>query len=99
MTDDHAAAFAELGAATLGESGGRPDGAAHPSRVARRARQCGPAFPVACSTADNLAIHVAVAEAPAGSVLVVSVGHEPRARLLGRGAHDGRGGARHRAAS
>ncbi len=35
-----------------------------------------PAFPVNCSTADNLAIHVAVAEAPAGSVLVVNVGHE-----------------------
>ncbi len=35
-----------------------------------------PAFPVTCSTADNLAIHVAVAEAPAGSVLVVNVGHE-----------------------
>ncbi len=41
------------------------------------ARVSGPAFPVVCSTADNLAIHVAVAEAPAGSVLVVSVGQEP----------------------
>jgi 4-hydroxy-4-methyl-2-oxoglutarate aldolase len=30
-----------------------------------------------CSAADNLAVHVAVAEAPAGSVLVVSVGLEP----------------------
>jgi 4-hydroxy-4-methyl-2-oxoglutarate aldolase len=37
---------------------------------------CG-AFPVACSAADNLAIHVAVAEAPRGSVLVASVGLEP----------------------
>ncbi len=75
MTDDYAAAFAALGAATLGESGGRP--------MAPRVRPAwsgawvsAPAFPVNCSTADNLAIHVAVAEAPAGSVLVVNVGHE-----------------------
>lgn len=33
-----------------------------------------PAFPVECSAGDNLAIHVAVAEAPPGSVLVASVG-------------------------
>jgi 4-hydroxy-4-methyl-2-oxoglutarate aldolase len=45
--------------------------------VWRGARVSAPAFPVNCSTADNLAIHVAVAEAPAGSVLVVNVGHEP----------------------
>ena len=44
--------------------------------VWRGARISAPAFPVTCSTADNLAIHVAVAEAPAGSVLVVNVGHE-----------------------
>ena len=30
------------------------------------ARVSGPAFPVVCSAADNLAVHVAVAEAPAG---------------------------------
>jgi 4-hydroxy-4-methyl-2-oxoglutarate aldolase len=41
------------------------------------ARVSGPAFPVVCAPADNLAVHVAVAEAPAGSVLVVSVGDEP----------------------
>jgi 4-hydroxy-4-methyl-2-oxoglutarate aldolase len=35
-----------------------------------------PAFPVECAPGDNLAIHVAVAEAPAGNVLVVSVGME-----------------------
>ena len=75
MTDDYAAAFSALGAATLGESGGRP--------MAPRVRPAwsgacisAPAFPVNCSTADNLAIHVAVAEAPTGSVLVVNVGHE-----------------------
>jgi 4-hydroxy-4-methyl-2-oxoglutarate aldolase len=75
MTDDYAAAFAALGAATLGESGGRP--MAPRMRPAwGGARLSAPAFPVNCSTADNLAIHVAVAEAPAGSVLVVNVGHE-----------------------
>jgi len=35
-----------------------------------------PAFPVRCSPGDNLAIHVAVAEAPEGSVLAVDVGGE-----------------------
>jgi 4-hydroxy-4-methyl-2-oxoglutarate aldolase len=76
MTDDYAAAFAELGAATLGESGARPM-APRMRPVWNGARVSAPAFPVNCSTADNLAIHVAVAEAPAGSVLVVNVGHEP----------------------
>jgi 4-hydroxy-4-methyl-2-oxoglutarate aldolase len=74
--DDYNAAFAELGAATLGESGGRPM-APRIHAAWRGARVCGPAFPVECATADNLAVHVAVAEAPTGSVLVVSVGDEP----------------------
>ena len=76
MTADYAAAFAALGSATLGESGGRPM-APRMRPVWNGARISAPAFPVNCSTADNLAIHVAVAEAPAGSVLVVNVGHEP----------------------
>jgi len=76
MTTDYAAAFAALGSATLGESGGRPM-APRMRPVWRGARVSAPAYPVNCSTADNLAIHVAVAEAPAGSVLVVNVGHEP----------------------
>jgi 4-hydroxy-4-methyl-2-oxoglutarate aldolase len=76
MTDDYAAAFAELGAATLGECGARPM-APRMRPVWSGARVSAPAFPVSCSTADNLAIHVAVAEAPAGTVLVVNVGHEP----------------------
>ena len=62
------------------------------------ARVAAPAFPVRCTPGDNLAVHVAVAEAPAGSVLVVDVGHRARARLLGRGAHHRRAGARHRRA-
>ncbi len=76
MTDEYAVAFAALGAATLGESGARPM-APRVRPVWRGARVSAPAFPVSCSTADNLAIHVAVAEAPPGSVLVVNVGHEP----------------------
>lgn len=76
MTSDYATAFAALGSATLGESGGRPM-APRMRPVWRGARVSAPAYPVNCSTADNLAIHVAVAEAPAGSVLVVNVGHEP----------------------
>ena len=75
MANDYIAGFAQLGAATLGESGGRPMSprmrAAWPG-----ARISAPAFPVTCAAGDNLAIHVAVAEAPAGSVLVVSVGIE-----------------------
>jgi 4-hydroxy-4-methyl-2-oxoglutarate aldolase len=65
----------DLGSATLGESGGRPMaariGAAWPG-----ARVAGPAYPVRCTPGDNLAVHVAAAEAPAGSVLVVDVGIE-----------------------
>jgi 4-hydroxy-4-methyl-2-oxoglutarate aldolase len=69
--DDLARALLALGSATLGESGGKP---MHP-RIAAAwpgAAATGPAFTVSCSTADNLAIHAAVAEAPAGSVLVVA---------------------------
>jgi 4-hydroxy-4-methyl-2-oxoglutarate aldolase len=63
----------ELGAATLGESG------AHrmPPRVHGvwpGARLAAPAFPASCTRGDNLAIHVAVTRAPAGSVLVVDIG-------------------------
>lgn len=59
-----------LGAATLGETGGDPMlpriGPVWPG-----AQVAGPAFPVRCGPGDNLAIHVAVTLAPAGSVLVV----------------------------
>jgi 4-hydroxy-4-methyl-2-oxoglutarate aldolase len=76
MTDEYVTAFAQLGAATLGESGGRP----MPPRVRAAwpgARVSAPAYPVTCAAGDNLAIHVAVAEGPPGHVLVVSVGVEP----------------------
>lgn len=67
--------FMVLGAATLGESGGRP---MPPSirPVWPGARLAAPAFAVRCSPGDNLAIHVAVARAPAGSALAVDVGIE-----------------------
>lgn len=65
-----------LGAATLGESGGRP---MHPRiRTAwPGAGVAGPAYCVRLGEGDNLAIHVAAAEAPAGSVLVVEVPGPP----------------------
>jgi 4-hydroxy-4-methyl-2-oxoglutarate aldolase len=73
VTEHRASAFAELGAATLGESGGRPM-APRIHRVWSGATVSAPAYPVTCTPGDNLAIHVAVAEAPPGSVLVVNVG-------------------------
>lgn len=63
----------QFGAATLGESGGR----IMAPRIAPAwpgATIAAPAFPVRCTSGDNLAIHVAVAEAPPGSCLVVDVG-------------------------
>jgi 4-hydroxy-4-methyl-2-oxoglutarate aldolase len=72
---DPAPQLTALGAATLGESGGRP----MQSRMRAAwpgARLAAPAFTVWCTTGDNLAIHVAVARAPAGSVLAVDVGLE-----------------------
>lgn len=72
---DPAAALLALGAATLGETGGH----AMRARITPAwsgARVAGPAFPARCTPGDNLAIHVAVARAPAGSVVVVDVGIE-----------------------
>ena len=62
-----------LDAATLGESGAIP---MH-SRLEPAwpgARLAAPAYAVECAAGDNLAVHVAVTTAPAGSALVVSVG-------------------------
>ncbi|HEX9545952.1 MAG TPA: hypothetical protein VF942_01375 [Acidimicrobiales bacterium] len=65
-----------LGAATLGESGGE---AMDPriKAVWAGATVAGPAFAVVCGEADNLAIHVAVADAPSGSVLVADASRPP----------------------
>jgi len=75
MTAATSRTLLELGAATLGESGGRP------MRARIKAAWPGaalgaPAFPVRCTSGDNLAIHVAVACAPVGYALVVDVGTE-----------------------
>jgi 4-hydroxy-4-methyl-2-oxoglutarate aldolase len=75
-TEETSALLGELGAATLGESGAR----GMPSRIRPAwpgATVAAPAYPVRCTPGDNLAIHVAVAQAPAGSVLVVDVGMVP----------------------
>lgn len=68
-----------LGAATIGESGGR---AMHPRvrPVWPGARVAAPAYTADCPPGDNLAIHVAVTRAPSGHVLCASVGE---ARELG----------------
>jgi 4-hydroxy-4-methyl-2-oxoglutarate aldolase len=66
-----------LGTATLAESGGRSlDPAIRP--VWPGAAFAAPAFPVACAPGDNLAVHAAVAHAPAGCVLAVSTGDGTR---------------------
>ena len=62
----------QLGAATLGESGGQAL-APRIKAVWPGAAVVGPAFAVVCPAGDNLAVHAAVAEAPAGSVLCVEV--------------------------
>ena len=69
--DDTAATLMTLGSATLGESGGRP---MHPRIRAAwpGASLAAPAYAVTCARSDNLAVHAAVAEAPAGSALVVA---------------------------
>ena len=71
-----AAALLELGAATLGESGGLPM-AARIRAAWPGARLAGPAYTVACAPADNLAIHVAVPRAGSGAVLVVDAAAGP----------------------
>jgi len=71
--DDRANILGALGAATLGECGART----MPPRIRpvwTGAVVAAPAYPVRCTPGDNLAIHVAVSRAPAGSVLVVDVG-------------------------
>lgn len=68
--------LSEFGSATLGESGAR----LMAPRVAPTwtgALIAAPAFTVACTPGDNLAIHVAAAEAPPGSALVVDIGDSP----------------------
>jgi 4-hydroxy-4-methyl-2-oxoglutarate aldolase len=76
------AELARLGAATLGESGGLPM-APRIKAAWTGARLAAPAYTVACAPADNLAIHVAVTRAPAGSVLVVDCSAVPERGFWG----------------
>jgi 4-hydroxy-4-methyl-2-oxoglutarate aldolase len=62
-----------LGSATLGESGALA-GMPRLHAMWHGAAFAAPAFTVACAPGDNLAVHVGVARAPAGSALAVSVG-------------------------
>jgi 4-hydroxy-4-methyl-2-oxoglutarate aldolase len=71
--EEIAAALAELGSATLGESGGEAaDRRLRPAWPG--AAVAAPVYPVGCTPGDNLAVHVAVTRAPRGSVLAVDVG-------------------------
>jgi len=74
-TATYVAELLALGAATVGESGGRPM-RARVRAAWRGARLAAPAYPVRCTPGDNLAVHVAVARAPAGRALAVDVGDE-----------------------
>ena len=67
--------FADFDPATLYEASGRR-GIVDPSiRPAwPGAKVCGRAITVECPPADNLMLHIAVASAPAGSVIVATVG-------------------------
>jgi 4-hydroxy-4-methyl-2-oxoglutarate aldolase len=75
MDDITARTLRDLGAATLGESGGRPM-RARVRPVWAGASLAAPAFPVVCAPGDNLGIHVGVARAPEGFALVVTVGEQ-----------------------
>lgn len=69
--------FLELGTATLFEAATDARVIASSIRpVYQGARLCGPAYPVIAPPGDNLSVHRALAEAPAGSVLVVATNSE-----------------------
>ena len=61
-----------VGTVGLARCGGRPFGT-HLFSVWPGAALAATAFPVRCTPGDNLALHVAVAQAPPGSALVVDV--------------------------
>lgn len=75
IDDEVIKAFQNLDVATVYEASGRKgfiDSAIKPAAVG--ARICGPAYTVQCAPGDNLMLHKALQRAPAGSVLVASVG-------------------------
>jgi 4-hydroxy-4-methyl-2-oxoglutarate aldolase len=72
LEPDLRAELLRLGSATVYEAAGA-EGALDPAiaPVWPGARVCGPALPVQCSPGDNLAVHLALAAAEPGVVLVV----------------------------
>ncbi len=64
-----------VGTVALARCGGRPFGT-HLFSVWPGAGFAASAFPVRCAPGDNLALHVAIAQAPPGSALVVDVSGE-----------------------
>jgi 4-hydroxy-4-methyl-2-oxoglutarate aldolase len=74
----------QYGTATIFEA--YPGAKALPGEIAplwRPIQLCGPAFPVYAPPGDNLAAHLALAEAPEGCVLVVYTGGEKRKGFWG----------------
>jgi 4-hydroxy-4-methyl-2-oxoglutarate aldolase len=69
--------------ATAHEAGGKIGALPATLRPVGSAKLCGPAFTVLCGARDNLALHHAIAKAPAGSVLVCQTGGEPEAGYVG----------------
>ncbi|CAG9247991.1 4-hydroxy-4-methyl-2-oxoglutarate aldolase [Paraburkholderia unamae] len=65
-----------LGTSTLFESCGLPTSSVDPDirPVWAGASVAGPAYPLECSPGDNLSIHIAMEQAPRGSILVVATG-------------------------
>lgn len=75
-TPSQCALAGQLGTSTLFEAGGIAASAVDPAirAVWPGAALAAPAFPLQCAPGDNLAIHVALTQAPRGSVLVVDAG-------------------------
>jgi 4-hydroxy-4-methyl-2-oxoglutarate aldolase len=72
-----AEAFKEQDVATVYEASGRKGFVDNAIKAAwKGARICGPAYTVQCAPGDNLMLHKALQRAPAGAVLVASVGGE-----------------------
>lgn len=74
----------ELSSATVHEASGRRGALPSTIRpIAQGIRVSGAAFTVQCAERDNLPLHFALEEAPAGSVLVCHVSGEPSAGYFG----------------
>lgn len=74
LSTDHLELARRLGSSTLHEASGLPTSSVDPAirPVWPGALISGPAYPLECAPGDNLAIHVALENAPRGSILVVA---------------------------